>query len=98
MYDTCTCHPAKRQPWGGGHTDINNINTKSRYVLVYYKFSKGGVPSFRKLIICIMHEGPPMRKNNVSLGGPHILSLYRCNYPSAVAPVAACEAALVRLC
>ena len=45
----------------------------------------------------IRHEGPPIRKKNVSLVS-HILSLYLCNYPSAVAPVAACEATLVRLC
>ena len=45
----------------------------------------------------IRHEGPPIRKKNVSLGF-HILSFYQCNYPSAVAPVAACETTLVRLC
>ena len=46
----------------------------------------------------IRHEGPTIRKKNVSLRGTHILSLYRCNDPSAVAPVAACKATLVRLC
>ena len=44
----------------------------------------------------INHEGPPIRKKNVSLG-PHILSMYRCNYPSAFAPVAESEATLVHL-
>ena len=43
------------------------------------------------------HEGPPIKKN-ASLGGSHILPFYRCNYPSAVVPVAACEATLVRVC
>ena len=40
------------------------------------------------------------KKEKCKLGGSHILSLYvvRYNYPSAVAPVAAREATLVRLC
>ena len=43
-------------------------------------------------------RGPTIRKNNVSLGDPHILSLYRCNDPSVVVSVAACEVTLLSLC
>ena len=43
-------------------------------------------------------RGTSHKKEKCKLGGSHILSLYRCNYPSAVPLVAACEATLVRLC
>ena len=43
-------------------------------------------------------QGTSHKKVKYKFEESHILSLYRCNYPSAVAPVGACETTLVRLC
>ena len=51
----------------------------------------------------VQARGTSHKKEKCKLGESHILSLYRCNYPPAVAAceatlVAACEATLVAAC
>ena len=70
----------------------NSWTSASRCVSVRKEGAFGGGGS------CHKARGISHKKEKCKLGGSHILSFYRCNYPSAVAPVAACEATLVRLC